>query len=181
MFFNAKALSEKCTPSRRQSLLCSAKIASIFFSATFIPQWVKAQDSDCPCADEKPTKTTTRKNQAAFASRSVKDALKALGIKEFIESTEVVLDSPELAENNAFIPLRIWTELPGVKDMVLLVEKNPAVLVALFHVSDSLEPDFTTRTKIAETSDVYAVALTQDGKAFYSKKEVQATAGGCVG
>ena len=33
----------------------------------------------------------------------------------------------------------------------------------------------------AQTSDVYAVAITNDGKAFFTKKEVKVTLGGCGG
>jgi sulfur-oxidizing protein SoxY len=53
--------------------------------------------------------------------------------------------------------------------------------VALFNVTDSVEANFATRAKMGQSSDVYAVAITNDGKAFYSKKEVKVTLGGCGG
>jgi sulfur-oxidizing protein SoxY len=53
--------------------------------------------------------------------------------------------------------------------------------VALFGVSDAVEANFLTRSKMGQSSDVYAVALTADGKAFFAKKEVKVTLGGCGG
>jgi sulfur-oxidizing protein SoxY len=63
----------------------------------------------------------------------------------------------------------------------VLVEKNPSSLVAKFDVSDAVEPSFSTRAKMGQTSDVYAVAITKDNKAFFTKKEVKVTLGGCGG
>ena len=34
---------------------------------------------------------------------------------------------------------------------------------------------------MGQTSDVYAVAITHDGKAYFAKKEVKVTLGGCGG
>ena len=62
-----------------------------------------------------------------------------------------------------------------------MVEKNPNTLVAKFDVSDGVEPNFSTRAKMGQSSDVYAVAITNDGKTFFSKKEVKVTLGGCGG
>jgi sulfur-oxidizing protein SoxY len=61
------------------------------------------------------------------------------------------------------------------------VLKNPAALVALFNVTDSVEANFATRAKMGQSSDVYAVAVMADGKAFFAKKEVKVTLGGCGG
>jgi sulfur-oxidizing protein SoxY len=63
----------------------------------------------------------------------------------------------------------------------VLVEKNPNALVAKFDVSEAIEANVATRAKMGQTSDVYAVAITQDGKAHYAKKEVKVTLGGCGG
>jgi sulfur-oxidizing protein SoxY len=39
----------------------------------------------------------------------------------------------------------------------------------------------STRAKMGQSSDVYAVAITADGKALFAKKEVKVTLGGCGG
>jgi sulfur-oxidizing protein SoxY len=68
-----------------------------------------------------------------------------------------------------------------VKHLLLLVEKNPLALVAIFQSNESLENNFLTRAKMGQTSDVYAVAIMADGKALWAKKEVKVTLGGCGG
>jgi len=79
------------------------------------------------------------------------------------------------------VPLTASTTLAGVKRMLILVEKNPAAMVAMFNVSDAVEANFATRAKMGQSSDVYAVAIMADGKAFFAKKEVKVTLGGCGG
>ena len=48
--------------------------------------------------------------------------------------------------------------LPGVKQLLLLVEKNPTTLAAMFDVTDAIEANFSTRVKMGQSSNVYAVA-----------------------
>jgi sulfur-oxidizing protein SoxY len=64
---------------------------------------------------------------------------------------------------------------------MLLVEKNPNVLAAAFDVSDAVDPNFSTRVKMGQSSNIYAVALMRDGKVLFAQKEVKVTLGGCGG
>jgi sulfur-oxidizing protein SoxY len=73
------------------------------------------------------------------------------------------------------------TALAGVKRMMILVEKNPSVLAAVFDVSDAVEASFNTRVKMGQSSNVYAVAMMGDGKVLFSGKEIKVTLGGCGG
>ena len=70
---------------------------------------------------------------------------------------------------------------PGAKRLLLLVEKNPSVLSAAFDVNEFVEPSFTTRVKMGQSSNVLAVALMADGRVLYAQKEVKVTLGGCGG
>ena len=63
----------------------------------------------------------------------------------------------------------------------MLVEKNPSMLTALFDVTDAVEANITTRVKMGQSSNVYAVAVMNDGKVLYAQKEVKVTLGGCGG
>jgi sulfur-oxidizing protein SoxY len=119
--------------------------------------------------------------KAAFDAKSIADALKAYGAPAPTESKDVTLTAPDIAENGAVVPVAAASSLPGVKSILVLVEKNPNALSAKFDVSDAIEPSFATRVKMGQTSDVYAVAITADGKAYYAKKEVKVTLGGCGG
>ena len=67
------------------------------------------------------------------------------------------------------------------RQLLVLVEKNPSVLVALFNITDSVEANVSTRAKMGQSSDVYAVAIMNDGKTLFAKKEVKVTLGGCGG
>ena len=148
---------------RRETLKQSAVVAGLLATAGF-PQFAQAAF-----------------NKVAFDAKSVQDAAKAAGAASLAESKDVTITGPDIAENGAVVPLGASTTLAGVKQLLVLVEKNPAALVALFHVSDSIDANFTTRAKMGQSSDVYAVAIMADGKAFFAKKEVKVTLGGCGG
>ena len=121
-------------------------------------------------------------NQGPLDAKSIADAVKALGAAGApAQSSAVTLTAPDIAENGAVVPLALASTLPNVKQLLLLVEKNPNVLVSVFNVNESVEPSFATRTKMGQSSDVYAVGITADGKAHYAKKEVKVTLGGCGG
>jgi len=150
-------------PTRRQTLKHSAAVAGLLTTAGF-PQFAHAAF-----------------NKAGFDAKSVQDAVKAYGGATIAESKDVTITGPDIAENGAVVPLGASTSLPGVKQMLILVEKNPAALVAMFHVSDAVDASFSTRAKMGQSSDVYAVAIMGDGKALFAKKEVKVTLGGCGG
>ena len=120
-------------------------------------------------------------NKSAFEAKSVQEAIKAAGGGALAESKDVTLTGPDIAENGAVVPLGVSTSLAGVKDLLILVEKNPNVLVAMFRVNDAVDANFMTRAKMGQSSDVYAVAIMADGRALFSKKEVKVTLGGCGG
>ena len=149
--------------SRRQAVKSTAAVTGMLLAAGMLPQAAMAF------------------NKVAFDAKSVADVMKALGAGAPAESKDVTLTAPDIAENGAVVPLGASTSLPNVKQMLILVEKNPSTLVALFDVTDAVDANFLTRAKLGQSSDVYAVAITNDGKAFYAKKEVKVTLGGCGG
>lgn len=148
---------------RRKTIKQSAALAGLLAGTGLFPQYALAF------------------NAPAFEAKSLNDALKALGAGAPVASKDVTLTAPDIAENGAVVPMGVATTLAGVKQLLLLVEKNPNALVAVFNVSDSVEANMTTRAKMGQSSDVYAVAITNDNKAFFSKKEVKVTLGGCGG
>jgi sulfur-oxidizing protein SoxY len=48
-------------------------------------------------------------------------------------------------------------------------------------VSEAVEANMSTRVKMGQTSNVYAVAITADNKVLFAQKEVKVTLGGCGG
>jgi sulfur-oxidizing protein SoxY len=153
-------------PTRREVLAHSAAVAAALASAGLLPAHAQSQ---------------SKWNKAAFEAKSVDDVIKALGTARPVESKDVTLTAPDIAENGAVVPIAASTTLPGVKQIAFMVEKNPTTLAAVFEFTDAVETSVATRVKMAETSNVYAVALTADGKALFARKEVKVTLGGCGG
>ena len=152
---------------RRQMLSQSAKVATMLAAAGLLPGLARAQ--------------AAAPNAAAFAAKNMAELMKALGAGAPVESKDVTVSGPDIAENGAVVPIGASTALPGVKRMLLLVEKNPAILAAMFDVTDSIEANISTRVKMGQSSNVYAVAMMNDGKVLFAQKEVKVTLGGCGG
>ena len=150
---------------RRDTLKHSAVVASLLTGAGLFPAAAFAEF-----------------NKTAFEAKNLNDVLKAIGAGGApTESKDVTITAPDIAENGAVVPLGASTALPGVKQILILVEKNPSAMVALFKVTDSIEANVSTRAKMGQSSDVYAVAVMDDGRALFAKKEVKVTLGGCGG
>jgi sulfur-oxidizing protein SoxY len=120
-------------------------------------------------------------SQAAFDAKTLADAAKALGGGALSESKDVTVIGPDIAENGAVVPVGCSTSLAGVKRMAVMVEKNPNALAAVFDVTDAVDANFNTRVKMGQSSNVYAVAMMNDGRVLYAVKEVKVTLGGCGG
>lgn len=125
-----------------------------------------------------PTAAQAAYNAAIFDMKTMAEVVKALGGSAPTESKDVTITGPDIAENGAVVPIGVATTLPGVKRLMVMVEKNPSVLSAIFDVSDAVEANFATRVKMGQSSNVMAVALMNDGKVLFAQKEVKVTLGG---
>ena len=149
---------------RRELLSHSAKVAALLATTGLLPQFAHAAY-----------------NTAAFEVKTMADLVKMLGGSAPTESKDVTITGPDIAENGAVVPVGVSTALPGVKRLLVLVEKNPSVMSAMFEVSDAVDANFATRVKMGQSSNVYAVAMMGDGKVLFAQKEVKVTLGGCGG
>jgi len=119
-------------------------------------------------------------NKAAFETKTVADTLKALGGSGSTESADVLITAPDIAENGAVVPLAVESRLAKTQSIAILIEKNPNTLSADFDIPPGTDPFVSTRVKMAETSNVYAL-VEADGKYFHAVKEIKVTLGGCGG
>jgi sulfur-oxidizing protein SoxY len=119
-------------------------------------------------------------NEAAFAGKSIPDAMKALGAQGAATSDAILIKAPEIAENGAVVPIAIESRLPGTESIALLIEKNPSPLAASFGIPAGTDANVSTRVKMGTSSDVYAV-VRAEGKYYVAKKEIKITLGGCGG
>lgn len=147
---------------RREALKHSAAVAGLLATTGLFPHYAQAFD------------------KAAFDAKTIADAVKAMGGAAPVESKDITLTGPDIAENGALVSLVVSTSLPQVKRVLVLVEKNPSALVSMFNISPDIDANFSMRSKMAQSSDVYAVAITHDGKTFFAKKEIKVTLGGCA-
>lgn len=120
-------------------------------------------------------------NKSAFEVKNLNDVVKAMGGSTANESKDIsFVNAPDIAENGAVVPVGATSKIPKTESISILVEKNPNALSASFTIPDGTEPTITTRVKMGQTSNVYAL-VKADGKFFYAVKEVKVTLGGCGG
>ena len=105
--------------------------------------------------------------------------------REIIENDgTITLEAPYRAEDAAIVPITM--RMPesiasDVKILTLIIDKNPAPVVATFEFGDAAgngERVLTTRVRIDMYSNVRAVIETNDGKLHMATKFVKAS-GGC--
>lgn len=120
-------------------------------------------------------------NKAAFEVKSLNDVVKAMGGAAATESKDIsFVNAPDIAENGAVVPVGATSKIPKTESISILVEKNPNALSASFTIPEGTEPTISTRVKMGQTSNIYAL-VKADGKYFYAVKEVKVTLGGCGG
>ena len=117
-------------------------------------------------------------NKAGFESKGLSEAVKALGAGNPSESRDIVITAPDIAENGAVVPVAVTSRIANTQQISIISEKNPRPLLATFDVAGSSEGYVSTRIKMGETSNVWAV-VKADGKFYSAKKEVKVTVGGC--
>jgi sulfur-oxidizing protein SoxY len=120
-------------------------------------------------------------NKDAFSTKTLDETMKALRGSAPVASKDIVFFStPDIAENGAVVPIGITSNVPKTESIAILVEKNPNMLSAVFDVPAGTEPSLSTRIKMGQTSNVYAL-VKADGKYFVNSKEIKVTLGGCGG
>lgn len=117
-------------------------------------------------------------NAKAFDETRFPDSLRSVGALELIESDQIQLKTPEIAENGAIVPIQVISELPNTEKVFVFAEKNPQPLVASFTFVENVEPFFATRIKMGESARVHVV-VRADGKHYTVSRDVKVTIGGC--
>lgn len=119
-------------------------------------------------------------NANAFQAKTIAETLRALGATSVTESKDIAINSPDIAENGAVVPVAIRSGLAKTESIALLVEKNPNNLAGAYEILDGADPEVAMRVKMGQSSDVIAL-VKADGKFYTTKKEIKVTLGGCGG
>ena len=109
-------------------------------------------------------------NKNAFETKSMDETMKALGGGTPAQSKDITF----------FVPIGITSAVPKTESIAIMVEKNPNMLAAVFDIPAGTEPTLSTRIKMGQTSNVYAL-VKADGKYYVASKEIKVTLGGCGG
>jgi sulfur-oxidizing protein SoxY len=120
-------------------------------------------------------------NQALFDTHSLDETVKALGGATPVPNAGVTFfQTPDIAENGAVVPVGVTSTIPKTESIAILIEKNPNMVAAVFDIPPGTDPSLSTRVKMAQTSNIYAL-VKADGKFYVATKEVKVTLGGCGG
>jgi sulfur-oxidizing protein SoxY len=117
-------------------------------------------------------------NKTAFEAKAIAETLKGLGAGNLINSKDIVITAPDIAENGAAVQVAITSRVPNTQNIAIIVEKNPFPLAASFDIMPGSESYVLTRLKIGQTTDL-RVIVKADGKFHTAVKEVKVTVGGC--
>ncbi|MDA8128356.1 MAG: thiosulfate oxidation carrier protein SoxY [Betaproteobacteria bacterium] len=128
----------------------------------------------------RPTQALADVPRSAFEAKNVGDALKNMGASGLVDSKDITIKAPDIAENGAVVPVEVTSGIAGTTAIAILAEKNPTPLLADFGLMGGAAGYISTRIKMSQTSLVRAV-VTAGGKSYTAAKEVKVTIGGCGG
>lgn len=115
----------------------------------------------------------------AFKAKKVPEAIKNLYKEDAsTESDKITIDSPDVAENGAVVPVKIETSLDNVEKIALLVSENSTPLTASFELQPTVKGMISIRAKVGKSGDLIAI-VKSNGKLFTAKKAIKVTLGGC--
>lgn len=117
-------------------------------------------------------------NQAGFGTKAVADALRSIGASESVESPDILVKAPDIAENGAIVPIEVISRIPNTRFIAIVADKNPFPLIAIFEFREGTEGFVSTRVKLAETTFVRAIVKADD-RVYSARREVKVTIGGC--
>ena len=92
----------------------------------------------------------------------------------------MLINAPIIADTSPFVAVAFKTTPTTPEFSAILIEKNPSMLAASFTLPEGTAADVSTRVKMGQTSNVFA--LVKAGGSFYmTTKEIKVTLGGCGG
>ena len=117
----------------------------------------------------------------AFSARQINDALKAYGSTSAVESWDIVINAPEIAENGAKVEIEISSNIANTRSLAVFADKNPMPLCSIIEFSGPVLPYVREQLKLSESTRIRVVAKTGDGKTHVAFREIKVTLGGCGG
>jgi sulfur-oxidizing protein SoxY len=118
-------------------------------------------------------------NRGAFTARTAADALRAYGASGAIESRDIAIVAPEIAENGAKVDIEVTSQLAGTRSIAVFADRNPMPLCAALEFAPNVLPWCRLQVKLAESTRLRVIVRTEDGKNHVAFREIKVTLGGC--
>lgn len=118
-------------------------------------------------------------NPAAFGAKNVNEALKAYGAAAALETRDILISAPDIAENGAKVDIEVTSNVPGTRSIAVFADKNPMPMCAAIEFGANALPFARLQLKLAETTRVRVIAKAADGRNHVASREIKVTLGGC--
>lgn len=127
----------------------------------------------------KPITALAKWNKAAFTATKLDEAMAAYFPGQQIQETnKITIGVHATVENGAVVPIKIKSDLPDIESISIFVDKNPNPLIANFDLSPGCVGFVSTRIKVQQDSNIYAVVKSKHG-VFSKRTFIEVHEGGC--
>src|SRR3970040_263854 len=83
----------------------------------------------------KPTQAMAAWITPACEAKNVGDAMKGLGATSPVDSKDITIKAPDIAENGAVVPVEVTSGIAGTSSIAIFAEKNAQPLVGTYNLS----------------------------------------------
>lgn len=132
-----------------------------------------------PAALLVPTRSAASGDDRLFDATAAADVVGGLGVPPDDAPDAVALTIEDHVDNAGSVPVRIDGRAAGASRLALVVDRNPWPYIARFDFQPPAVPYVALRIRIAESTQVRAVARATDGAMRAVGRRVSVVGGGC--
>lgn len=124
-------------------------------------------------------------NKAVFQANNPADALKGMAATTAENSEDIVIKTPEIAENSSVVPIEVTSNIADTQSIAILVEQNLQPMAAIFDFTDDSEPYVGMRLKVTgkkaydDPWPTIRVIVKADGKNYTAFRKIKTTSSSC--
>lgn len=119
----------------------------------------------------------------AFEAKQTDQVMAALKATAVPVATDLQIEAPQKAENGAVVQVELTSNQPvgSISSLRLLADANPTPLIATFELGKQVLPKLVTRIKLAQSSELIALAQQPNGQFRQQRRQVVVLEDGCAG
>ena len=115
----------------------------------------------------------------AFEAGNIDDALTASNHEQAVETNDITINAPDIAENGARVEIEILSKIPDTRSLAIFADHNPTPLNAILTFSGQAMPYAKVQLKLAEDTRLRVVAKATDDKRYVAYRDIGVIVGGC--